>query len=180
MPNLYLGTSGGGFGGGPNDSFSNFAGRSDFDALAVWSIDNLGLGNQARQRERASVQRQRRLEFQRTYDQVAAEIAQAYAQADLSREQVDVAQTQVTAAAEALPLNFRGIRGGELRPIEAQQAIQQLANARRQYLQAVIDYDQAQLRLLRAIGQPPECAPPVALLQAPGKVSPAPETPTDG
>lgn len=170
VPNIYLATSAGGFGGGPNDFFGNFEGRKDFDALAVWSFENLGLGNHARQREQASVQRQRLLEFQRTYDRVAAEIAQAYARAQIRREQVEVAEAQVAAAAEALPLNFRGIRGGELRPIEAQQAIKQLAEARQRYLAAVIEYDQAQLRLLRAIGQPPSTAaarPAAAALSSP-------------
>lgn len=115
------------------------------------------------------------LEFQRAFDRVAAEIAQAYARAQVRREQVEVAEAQVAAAAEALPLNFRGIRGGELRPIEAQQAINKLAEARRRYLTAVIEYDQAQLRLLRAIGQLPSATP---VSQAASAVpSPPPEAP---
>jgi len=156
VPNIFLGTSAGGFGGGPNDFFGNFEGRNDFDALAVWEVRNFGLGNRALQDQRASRQRQQVLEFQQLSDRVAAEVTQAYYRADLSAQQVEETREQVTAAAEALPLNFRGIRGGELRVIEAQQAIRQLVDSRTQYLRAVIDNNQAQLQLLRAIGTPPE------------------------
>jgi hypothetical protein len=61
----------------------------------------------------------------------------------------------VTTASRALSLNFDGIRGKALRPIEAQQAIGALAAARRQYLAAVIDHNRAQFELLRALGLPP-------------------------
>ena len=53
-------------------------------------------------------------------------------------------------------LNLDGIRGGVLRPIEIQQAIGALSSSRSQYLDAVIDYNVAQLQMLRAIGRPPE------------------------
>lgn len=158
VPNLQVGTSAGGFGGGADDFFGDFNGRNDLDILAVWSVENLGLGNQARQREQASRQRQEVLEFQRIRDVVATEVTQAWHRAKLARRQIEEAADMVAAAAESLPLNFRGIRGGELRPIEAQQAIRQLADARQRYLAAVIDYDRAQLQLLRAIGTPPEHA----------------------
>ncbi len=52
-----------------------------------------------------------------------------------------------------MPLNFKGITGGDLRAIEAQQAVQTLAFARSQYLAAVIDFNRAQFQLLRALGQ---------------------------
>jgi outer membrane protein TolC len=55
-----------------------------------------------------------------------------------------------------MKLNLEGIRGGELRPIDIQQAIGSLASSRTQYLDAVTDENVAQLQLLRAIGQPPE------------------------
>jgi len=55
-------------------------------------------------------------------------------------------------------LNLEGIRGGVLRPIESQQAIGALASARAHYLDAVVDYNVAQVQMLRAIGRPPEMA----------------------
>ena len=61
-------------------------------------------------------------------------------------------------ALDSLKLNFLNIRqGAELpratRPIEALQPIQALAQARLDYLDAVLDYNPSQFRLKRAIGQ---------------------------
>lgn len=89
-------------------------------------------------------------------DQVIAEVAQAYSRARYRKEQMEYAQQQVIAAADALPLNLNGIRDGVIRPIEAQQAIAGLAAARSLYLAAVIDFNQAQLELIRALGEPPQ------------------------
>lgn len=155
LPNLYVGYAGAGFGGGQGSEFNNFGGRSDFDALAVWQFKNLGMGNRALQRERDSQHRQAHLQYDWLRDQVIAQVSQAHYRSTYRREQIEHASRQVAAAADALPLNFRGIRDGQLRPIEAQQAIAGLAAARSLYLASVIDYNQAQLELMRAIGEPP-------------------------
>jgi outer membrane protein TolC len=156
IPNLQVGLSAGGFGGGPDSFFGNFGGRTDFDALVVWELKGLGFGNRALQRERASQQVQAALTAEQIRDQVAAEIVRAYYQVVLRHQQIEAARAQVLASAEALPLNFKGILGGQLRAIEAQQAIQALAAARNQYVVTVIDYNRAQFQLVRALGLPPE------------------------
>lgn len=152
LPHLALGYAGAGFGGGSNSDMQNFGTRGDFDALAVWQVQNLGFGNQALQRERESRHRQAHLEFTAARDRVIAEVTQAWSRVRYRREQMEYAQSQVAAAADALPLNMKGIRDGVIRPIEAQQAIAGLSNARNLYLAAVIDFNQAQLELSRAIG----------------------------
>lgn len=156
VPNLHLGMSAGGFGGGPGSEFGNFSDRTDFDALAVWQVRNLGLGNRALVRERESQHRQARLIYEQVEDRIAADVTKAYHQVQMRRRQIDQSRDEVTAAAKALPLNFEGIRGRELRPIEAQQAISALARARAQYLDAVVRYNQSQFALLRAVGQSPQ------------------------
>jgi outer membrane protein TolC len=155
LPNLFLGYAGAGFGGGSNGFFGDFGGRGDFDALAVWEVKNFGLGNRALRQERESQHRQAHLQYEWVRDQIAAEVSQAYYRSTYRREQIDHASRQAAAAADALPLNFNGIRNRELRPIEAQQAIAALASARNLYLASIIDYNQAQLELLRAVGEPP-------------------------
>jgi outer membrane protein TolC len=92
-------------------------------------------------------------------DTIAAEVTRAYYRVRLRQQQIEVARAQVEASAEALPLNFKGILGGQLRAIEAQQAIQALAAARKQYITTVIDFNRAQFQLLRALGRPPEAPP---------------------
>lgn len=156
LPHLFAGYSGGGFGGGRNSEMENFGVRGDLDLLAVWQVRNLGLGNRALQRERGSQRRQAELQYTWIRDQVIAEVAQAYSRARYRKEQMQYAEQQVIAAADALPLNFKGIRDDVIRPIEAQQAIAGLAAARNLYLAAVIDFNQAQLELVRAIGDPPQ------------------------
>lgn len=158
IPNVHLGASGGGFGGGEGSFHGDFDGRSDIDVLAVWELRNLGLGNRALQRESSSRHRQAHLAYTQIYDRVVAEVTRAYRQVQYRKGQIEQAQRQVQSAASALPLNFNGIRGRELRPIEAQQAIAALAAARERYVASVIDYDRAQFALLRAIGQPPEAS----------------------
>jgi outer membrane protein TolC len=167
VPNLHLGVGGGTFGGGRNDNFGDFSGRYDLDALAVWEVRNLGFGNRALVRERESKYRQACLEYQSARDRVQQEVAAAYHQARLRREQIGFAEQQVAAAADAVPLNFNGIRGRELRPIEAQQSIAALALARNRYVDAVVDYNRAELALWRAIGHAPDSASEVEVT-APG------------
>jgi outer membrane protein TolC len=156
IPHVQVGLSAGGFGGGPNSFFGNFSDRTDLDALVVWELRGLGFGNRALQRERASQQAQAALTAEQIRDKVAAEIVRAYYQVRLRHQQIEEARAQVEASAEALPLNLKGILGGQLRAIEAQQAIQALAAARNQYVATVIDYNRAQFQLLRALGRPPE------------------------
>jgi outer membrane protein TolC len=156
LPNLHLGVSSGGFGGGADDFFGDFSDRTDFDALAVWELRNLGLGNRALIRQRISQHQQAQLTADEIRDLVAAEVTQAYQQVRYRRQQIDEAENQVESAAAALPLNFEGITAGALRVIEAQQAIAALATARSRYSAVVTDYNQAQFALLRAVGRPSE------------------------
>ncbi|MEX0641344.1 MAG: TolC family protein [Pirellulales bacterium] len=159
LPSVQVGFGAGGFGGGEGSSVRNFSDRADFDALVVWELRNLGLGNGAANRERFSQHMQSQITAEQTRDRIAAEVTRGYYQVQYRRQQIDAAIDQVKVAAEALPLNFKGIQGGELRAIEAQQAVQTLALARARYLAAVIEHNAAQFQLLRAVGQPPEALP---------------------
>jgi outer membrane protein TolC len=156
LPNLQVGFSGGGFGGGRDGFFGDWGSRGDFDALAVWELRNLGFGNAALIRERRSQAEQARLSVGEVRNAVAAEIVRSYYAARLRRDQVQAALRQMHAAAEALPLNFKGILGGQLRAIEGLQAVDALTAAQTQYLESIIDYNRAQFALLRALGNPPD------------------------
>jgi outer membrane protein TolC len=155
LPTLQVGLSAGGFGGGRGSFMGDFGGRTDFDALAVWELRNLGMGNRALQRERVSQHAQAGLQAEQLLDTIAAEIVAAYYQVQLRQQQVDQSRAAVEFAAEAVPLNFKGILGGDLRAIEAQQAIQSLATAQDRYLDSVTAHNRAQFQLLRALGRPP-------------------------
>jgi outer membrane protein TolC len=122
----------------------------------VWEIRNLGFGNRSLQRERRSQHFQAHMNAAQMQDTIAAEVVAAYYRVQYRRRQIEAAEAQVKAAAEAFPLNVKGILGGDLRPIEGQQSIQALVAARTQYLASLIDYNGAQFQLVRAMGQPPE------------------------
>jgi outer membrane protein TolC len=154
VPSVAVGYSGGGFGGGTSSDVGNFGGRSDFEAVVAWDVRNLGLGNRSLQRQQESLLAQANLTAEQTRDNILAEITQAHHQVRFRKEQVDSARRQLAAATEALPLNFKGVIGGNLRAIEALQAVQALAAAQTQLLTSVTEYNQAQFRLLHAVGMP--------------------------
>ncbi len=164
MPHLFAGASGGGFGGGEGSEVTRFSDRADFDVAAIWQVENLGLGNAARQREKQSLHRQANLALQQARDLIEAEVTQAYQRVQLRERQIHVTRPPVESAQKAVRRNLEGIRGGVVRPIEIQQAIGALATARTEYLDAVLDYSIAHLQLLRAIGQPPAMDAPVDVI----------------
>jgi outer membrane protein TolC len=163
--NPSLGTLAGGyFGGGINSNLSNFSARSDFDIQVIWELQNLGFGNRALVDQRRAENRLSILDLFRLQDQVAAEVAQAYAQAQSAASRLGKAENGLKDAVESANKNFEGLgqtktAGGKviilvIRPQEVVAAIQALALAYNDYYGGVADYNRAQFRLYRALGQP--------------------------
>ncbi len=157
------GTLGGGlFGGGRNDDLSNFSARMDLDLQVLWKLDNLGFGNQALVRQRQAENRLAVLELFRTQDRVAAEVAQAHAQAQSAAARLGDAEAELRDAVDSADKNLQGLRqtgtGAALttlvRPQEVVAAIQALGQAYADYYAAMADYDRAQFRLYHALGNP--------------------------
>jgi outer membrane protein TolC len=155
LPNVQVGASGGSFGGGPSSNYENPGGRSDFDALAVWELKNLGYGTAAARRERNSQFAQADLELEKMRDRVKSDVVSALADVTSYRRQISFAQEGIQAATSSLKLNADRIREGEGLPIEVIQSIRALARARDDYTKAVSMYNASQYRLLSAIGQVP-------------------------
>lgn len=158
LPNLAVGASAGSFGGGQSDTFSDQGSRSDVDALALWELRHGGFGNRVLRRRRSSQLRQACLELALMRDRIASEITAAAADVQSYNRQIDSVLAQTEAAGQSLRLNVLRIRDGEGLPIELQQAIRAYAAAHDAYARAVSDYNRAQSRLLRALGQPPAMA----------------------
>lgn len=153
IPNLFVGASGGVFGGGLNGEVPQLDGRADVDVMAVWEVRNLGLGTEALRAERSSQFRQASLELRRVYDQVAMEVTQAYHQINAARKRIEIAETQMLQAQSAYDSGIARIKGLEGLPLEAQQSLRVLTTARDELLSSVVDYNRGQVRLLRALGQ---------------------------
>jgi len=87
-------------------------------------------------------------------DLVSREITEAHAQVEARRRQIAIAREGVEAAANSYQRNLERILDARGLPLEALQSIQALAQARREYLRTLVDYDAAQFTLHRAIGTP--------------------------
>ena len=152
LPNVILGVSQSGFGGGRRGIIGNTDGRFDLDMGVYWQLENLGFGTSARQhRSRAGVDRVLAEQVQ-LMDRVARQVNEAATQVQARRPQIAVAQEGVTFAEAAVNRDFDRIKEGEGLPIEALQSIRLLADARREYLRAVAEYDEAQFQLQWALG----------------------------
>ncbi len=154
IPSVLLGFSTGGFGGGVGNDLANVANRYDLDALATWQVRNLGFGERYARREASARVQQAKFEQVRLLDQVAFEITEAHQQVTHRRERVAIAQLAIESAQKSFDRNLSRIRDGHGLPLEVLQSVQALEQARRGYLNAVVDFNQAQFRLQWALGWP--------------------------
>jgi outer membrane protein TolC len=167
LPVISAGFSGGAFGGGSNSQnqgvsgfFQTLGGRTDADLMAVWSLQNLGFGNLA-------VQKQRRAERDQVIaarglmsNRVAREVGDAFARSESWRQQVVEARRRLQSAVAGALEEVDRTRGGEGLPIEALNSVNLLAEAGRAVIEAVGGYNLAQFELFVAIGQTPTVSVP--------------------
>ncbi|MFO0801403.1 MAG: TolC family protein [Gemmataceae bacterium] len=155
VPTVSVGFSSGAFGGGgpqtPSD-FGQFGGRTDFDVLAAWNVQNLGLGNRARVRGADAATGAALAALDATRNQVRREVAEALAASRAAARQVSVARDALGAAEEGFRLDADRIRQGQGLPIETLDSFRQLLDARQELVRAVVAYDVAQFRLYAATG----------------------------
>jgi outer membrane protein TolC len=191
-PNVILGFSAGGFGGGSNlvssppgfvtgegtrvtaARFSGLEDRTDFDVVVFWTFRNLGIGNVALARAADSRARQTRLRELDTLNLVRAQVAEAHGWAAARVLQIDAGEKAVRASQDAYAQDLTRIRGGQGLPLELVDSLRLLGRSRYEYLDAVIEYNRAQFQLWVALGRPPadSLARPV-----PTELVPAPATP---
>lgn len=174
LPDLAVGFSAGDFGGagslpGPHPSDL----RLDFDAVAVWPLENLGLGNLATLRQRRAQLAEAQTEQARTLARIRQQVAQAQANVRARRGQLDLAQRQLRIAQEGYQLDFQRIRnivagqpGRPALPIELLNNLHFLVKARQDLVTALVQYDQAQFELYVALGQPPSPPSPLSASSA--------------
>jgi len=159
-PTIYIGYSAGGFGGGSNlvrPIFGGFGGRSDFDAMAYWTIQNLGVGNVAMIRGANANLQVRRFEQIEMLNRVRAEVAEAYAKTHARYAQIETNESAIKSGLLSFTQDLDRIRyrSRDVLPIELLNSFQLMANARIDYIDAIVDYNRAQFELYVALGQPP-------------------------
>jgi outer membrane protein TolC len=157
LPYVSIGYSAGTFGGGSNlvsPRFGNFDGRAEVDVIAVWTAENLGLGNLASQRRRRAQVLEAEAQRTRIVDRVRREVAQAQADAMLRRQELDLAKNRVRMAQEAYQEDLLRTRNLKGLPIEVLDSLNLLAAARQDLVQALVGYNLAQFQLYVAVGEP--------------------------
>lgn len=160
IPQLQVGYSAGGFGGGfdgtPSDPspgfFNTFGSRQDVTAAAVWQLRNLGLGDHYRAELQELEVTSAQLHWTRLIDRVSEEVVSAQEMIVSQREQLNISRAAVESAIESLDKNVQRIREGAGLPIEALQSIQALERARSEYVRTLTTYNKAQFRLFAATG----------------------------
>ncbi|MFM8274569.1 MAG: TolC family protein [Gemmata sp.] len=192
-PNVILGFSAGGFGGGsdlistppgivqPNGQrvtgprFSDLDGRSDFDAAVFFTFRNLGVGNVALARAADSRVKQARLRELEALNLVRAQVAESHARTAARLLQIDAAEKAVKSSSDAYAEDLARIRAGAGLPLEVIDSLRLLARSRLDYLDAIIDYNRAQVQLWASLGRPPADA-----LARPVSAEPTPPPAADG
>lgn len=172
-PNVILGFSAGGFGGGSDlvsspqgfvqgdgtrvtaSRFGSLDGRSDFDAAVFFTFRNLGVGNVALIRAADSRVKQSQLREVETLNLVRAQVAESYARTAARALQIDAAEKAVKSSSDAFDEDFARIKAGAGLPLEVIDSLRLLARSRFEYLDAIIDYNRAQIQLWVALGRPP-------------------------
>jgi outer membrane protein TolC len=166
-PTTIVGFSAGGFGGGSNlvrPIFGGFSGREDLDAIMYWTIQNLGVGNIALIRRAGAQLQLTRFQQIEVLNRVRAEVAEAYAQTHARYAQVGTYEQAVRSGYLAYhedldrTLFMGGDRPRDVLPIELLNSFDLLANARVEYIDAIVDYNRAQFAMYVALGQPPPSA----------------------
>jgi outer membrane protein TolC len=168
LPSLWLGFSGGVFGGGSNLAtplVGNFASRTDFDVRVYWTLLNFGAGNLSLIRQREADVGKSVAARQRTINSVRLEVTAALADARAAQNEIELARRELSASEPGFREDLARARANLGRPIEVINSLNLLADARVHLVRALVGFDQAQFRLWVALGAPPPLAEPPAPLR---------------
>jgi len=136
-------------------TFGNFAGRVDIDVMAIWTLQNFGLGNLAHVKQRRGQLGQAQAERLAVLNQVSLEVSEAYNRSAQGFQSVLIERRNVQESTEGFQRDLQSIIGGVALPIEVLDNAERLAKARQDLLAALISFDRAQFQLFVALGQPP-------------------------
>jgi outer membrane protein TolC len=170
-PQVMLGFSNGVFGGGSNlvasptppvnglppnqPRFGDFKDRADIDAIMYWSARNMGIGNKALIDVARVRAKSADFEEQITLDRVRHEVAEAFVRTHIRFKEIETRARGVRSGAEGLAEDLNRVQAREALPIEVIDSLRHLASERRDYLDAITDYNKAQFELYVALGSPP-------------------------
>jgi outer membrane protein TolC len=159
IPSVSLSYNTGNFGGAPGSQVANTDHRDDLSLQLYWQIDGLGFGRHAKIEAQEARVRELGLQRDKLHDAIVAEVREAYASTQSRRGQLPLADAAVERATQAYELNRERIYDKQGLPLEALAAMQALATAELQRVDALVSFDLAQIRLHTALGNPLDAAP---------------------
>ena len=160
-PTVLIGFSAGGFGGGSNlvrPVFGSMGARTDTDVIAYWTLRNMGVGNVAMIKGAKARLGATRYQEVAVLNQVRADVATAYARTHARFAQIGTTEAAVRASQRGFREDYDLTlqqTGRKVLPIELLNNFRLLNLARREYIDAIVDYNKAQFELYVALGQPP-------------------------
>jgi len=165
LPVISVGVSAGGFGGGGSQGgdgalFQNSGGRTDFDVFAVWTLQNMGLGNAALQKQQRANRDDAVARRGLVLNQIGREVADAFVLSERRQQELNFAMRRLKTAADGAREELARTRGGEALPLEAINSVNLLTDARQELVRAIVAYDLTQFQLFVAVGQTPGAAMP--------------------
>ena len=104
------------------------------------------------QKTNQALERQASLAFHQTVDQIKAQVVRARQTGLAAEKLIGAARRQVSAAQEAVRLTEANLAAGMAVTLDVLVAEDSLAQARRQYADAVVRFNQAQVDLIAALG----------------------------
>ena len=158
LPTIWIGFSGGAFGGGSNlvpPTFSRFGGRTDFDVRAYWTLLNFGAGNAALIKQRKALEGQAVAEQSRTINEIRNQVMSARSLGLALRNRVEIAQKRLRSAEDGFAQDQARLRETLAKPIEALDSLRLLSEARIALIEAITRYNQNQFDLFVSLGAPP-------------------------
>lgn len=153
LPIFQLNVAEGGFGAGPGGS-SNWANRFDMALQARWNITELFTASEQR-RLGSSKAQQAQLGYAELRSRLTLGVQEALESSQSRREQIVIGESRIKNAENAYNLSkyrlSENVKGAS--PTEVLLGIHTLAEARLKYLEAIREYNQAQLRLFVITGR---------------------------
>jgi outer membrane protein TolC len=158
LPTIWLGFSGGAFGGGSNMTttpLGSFAGRTDFDIRAYWTVLNLGAGNLSLIKQRKAQAGQAMADRSVVINQIRAEVSASRAESLALRSQVRVARAGLQTAEDGYRQDQARLRESLSLPIEALDSLRLLSDAKVTLIEAITRANRTQFALFVSLGAPP-------------------------
>lgn len=154
LPNVAAGYSSYEFAAGRGTGTDRSDSRDEVAALIYWKLDGLGFGNEAATREKRSELALIKLEEERVLDEISFDVTSSRAEVIARRSRLPIGSQAAAHARRAYELTTERLMQSQGLPIEALASIQTLAESREAEIDAVLDYNIAQHKLLAALGHP--------------------------